>query len=45
MPISMLPSGLRTVGTLLPSYNAADLGWRIELEYAVTFSSVLILAT
>lgn len=45
MPISMLPSGLQTMGKLLPSYNAADLGWRIESGHAVTSSSVLILAT
>lgn len=44
MPISMLPGGLQTVGKLLPSYNAANLGWRIETGHSITFSSVLLLA-
>lgn len=43
MPISMLPSGLQTIGKLLPSYRAADLGWHIIGGRALDFSSVLML--
>lgn len=43
MPMSILPSGLQTVGKLLPSYRAADIGWRILAGQAIDFSSVLIL--
>lgn len=43
MPLSMLPQGLQTVGKLLPSYRAADLGWRIAGGRTLDFSSVLIL--
>jgi ABC-2 type transport system permease protein len=44
MPITMLPSGLQTIGKLLPSYRLADIGWRILEGSAIDFSSVLILA-
>ena len=43
MPLSMLPQGLQTIGKLLPSYRAADLGWRIASGRALDVSSVLIL--
>src|SRR5258708_206823 len=43
MPLSMLPTGLQTVGKLLPSYRAADLGWRLIAGQAVDPASVLIL--
>jgi ABC-2 type transport system permease protein len=44
MPISILPSGLQTIGKLLPSYRVADIGWRILEGSAIDYSSVLILA-
>jgi ABC-2 type transport system permease protein len=43
MPMSMLPAGLQMVGKLLPSYRAADLGWRILAGRSLDFVSVLIL--
>lgn len=43
MPMSILPSGLQTIGKLLPSYRAADLGWHILAGRTIDFSSVLIL--
>jgi ABC-2 type transport system permease protein len=42
-PLSILPMGLPTVGKLLPSYRAADLGWRIVGGHAVDPASVLML--
>jgi ABC-2 type transport system permease protein len=44
MPISILPAGLQTIGKLLPSYRAADLGWRLVAGRTIDFSSVLLLA-
>lgn len=43
MPMSILPAGLQTVGKLLPSYRAADIGWRILAGRSIDFNSVLIL--
>src|SRR5215469_11861700 len=43
MPISILPGGLQTIGKLLPSYRAADIGWRILAGRSIDVSSVLIL--
>jgi ABC-2 type transport system permease protein len=43
MPMSILPSGLQTIGKLLPSYRAADIGWRILEGASIDFNSVLIL--
>lgn len=43
MPLSILPTGLQTVGKLLPTYRAADLGWRLIAGQTMDFSSVLIL--
>lgn len=43
MPLSMLPQGLQTVGKLLPSYRAADLGLSIAGGRSLDFTSVLIL--
>jgi ABC-2 type transport system permease protein len=42
-PLSILPMGLQTVGKLLPSYRAADLGWRIVGGQGVDPASVLML--
>jgi ABC-2 type transport system permease protein len=44
MPMSILPSGLQTIGKLLPSYRAADIGWRVLSGRPIDFSSVLLLA-
>lgn len=44
MPISILPSGLQTIGKLLPSYRAADLGWRLVAGRSIDVQSVLMLA-
>lgn len=44
MPLSMLPSGLQTFGKLLPSYRAADIGWRIAGSAAFDFTNVIYLA-
>lgn len=44
-PVSIFPTGLQTVGKLLPSYRAADLGWHVVGGRALDFSSVLILVT
>jgi ABC-2 type transport system permease protein len=43
MPISVLPTGLQTIGKLLPSYQAANLGWHIVGGQAVELSNVLAL--
>ncbi len=43
MPISFLPAGLQHVGKLLPTYQAADLGWRLIAGRAVDLSSVAML--
>lgn len=42
-PVSIFPKGLQTVGKLLPSYRAADLGWHVVAGRALDFSSVLLL--
>lgn len=44
MPMSILPSGLQAIGKLLPSYRAADIGWRVLAGQPIDASSVLILA-
>ena len=43
MPITMFPSSLQTVGKLLPSFQAANLGWRVVGGHAPYFSSFLVL--
>jgi ABC-2 type transport system permease protein len=43
MPMSILPSGLQTIGKLLPSYRVADIGWRILAGRSIDVSSMLIL--
>lgn len=43
MPISIMPSGMQTVGKLLPSYRAASLGWRLLGGKPFDISDVLIL--
>lgn len=44
MPLSIMPSGMQTVGKLLPSYRAASLGWRLIGHKPFDFTDVLILA-
>jgi ABC-2 type transport system permease protein len=44
MPLSILPSGLQTIGKLLPSYRAADLGWRVIAGAPFDFANVAVLA-
>jgi ABC-2 type transport system permease protein len=44
MPLSIMPSGMQTVGKLLPSYRAASLGWRLIGHKPFDISDVLILA-
>ncbi len=43
MPLSIFPSGLQAAGKLLPSYRAADLGWRLVAGQTVDIASVLFL--
>lgn len=43
MPLSIMPSGMQTVGKLLPSYRAASLGWRLIGDKPIDISDVLIL--
>ena len=43
MPISMFPNSLQTVGKLLPSFQAANLGWRVVGGHAPFYSSFLVL--
>ena len=38
-----MPSGMQTVGKLLPSYRAASLGWRLIGGKPFDFADVLIL--
>ena len=44
MPLSIMPSGMQTIGKLLPSYRAASLGWRLISGQPFDFTDVLILA-
>jgi ABC-2 type transport system permease protein len=44
MPLSIMPSGMQTVGKLLPSYRAASLGWRLIGHKPFDVTDVLILA-
>jgi ABC-2 type transport system permease protein len=44
VPPSVLPAGLRSVASALPSYQLADLGWRIAAGHAPTGGGVLVLA-
>lgn len=44
MPISIMPSGMQTIGKLLPSYRAASLGWNIIAGKPFDVSDALILA-
>jgi ABC-2 type transport system ATP-binding protein len=44
VPPAVFPSALRQVAKALPSYNQADLGWRIAGHHAPTAASVLVLA-
>jgi ABC-2 type transport system permease protein len=43
MPISIMPSGMQTVGKLLPSYRAASMGWRLIGGKPFDASDALIL--
>jgi ABC-2 type transport system permease protein len=43
MPMSILPDGLQTVGKVLPSYRAADMGWRLIGGQAFDPLSVMFL--
>jgi ABC-2 type transport system permease protein len=43
MPLSILPTSLQTVGKLLPSYRAADLGWRIAGGQSLDLTSAAML--
>ncbi|HLY32049.1 MAG TPA: ABC transporter permease [Ktedonobacterales bacterium] len=43
MPLTMLPSSFQTLGKLLPSYRAADLGWRLVSGHSFNFANVLVL--
>jgi ABC-2 type transport system ATP-binding protein len=44
VPPAIFPSALRQVAKALPSYNQADLGWRIAGHAAPTAASLLVLA-
>jgi ABC-2 type transport system permease protein len=44
VPLAIFPSRLQTIGKLLPSYQAANLGWRVANGQAVTATSVVTLA-
>jgi ABC-2 type transport system permease protein len=44
VPPDVLPSGLRSVADALPSYQLADLGWRIAAGHAPQLGGMLILA-
>jgi ABC-2 type transport system permease protein len=44
MPLSILPSGLQTIGKLLPSYRAANLGWRVVAGLPFDFANLAVLA-
>lgn len=43
MPITMFPTGLQSVGKLLPTYRAADLGLRIVTGKGLDFADILLL--
>jgi ABC-2 type transport system permease protein len=43
MPISFFPSGLQAAGKLLPTYQAADLGWRLVAGLPLDLSRVVLL--
>ncbi len=43
MPLTMLPSSFQTLGKLLPSYRAADLGWRLVAGQSFDVTNVLFL--
>jgi ABC-type multidrug transport system fused ATPase/permease subunit len=44
VPPAIFPATLRQVAMVLPSYNQADLGWRIVAGSAPSLRSVLVLA-
>ena len=44
VPPDVLPTGMRQVADALPSYQLADLGWRIAAGYAPQLGGILILA-
>ncbi len=44
VPPENFPSGLLHVAQILPSYNQADLGWRIAANKAPTAGSLIVLA-
>jgi ABC-2 type transport system permease protein len=43
MPISIMPSGMQTIGKLLPSYRAASMGWHLISGKPFDFADPLIL--
>ncbi|HZC06939.1 MAG TPA: ABC transporter permease [Ktedonobacterales bacterium] len=44
VPLAIFPSQLQTIGKALPSYQAANLGWRVANGQAITVTSVVTLA-
>lgn len=44
MPISIMPSGMQTIGKLLPSYRAASMGWRLISGKPFDVADALFLA-
>lgn len=43
VPLAIFPSQLQTIGKALPSYQAANLGWRVANGQAATTTSVVTL--
>ena len=43
MPMSFFPTGLQQVGKLLPTYQAADLGWRLVAGRPLDLAEALML--
>ncbi len=43
VPLALFPAQLQTIGKALPSYQAAELGWRVANGQAVTLTSVTTL--
>jgi ABC-2 type transport system permease protein len=44
VPLAIFPAQLQTIGKALPSYQAAELGWRVANGQAITTTSVVTLA-
>lgn len=45
VPLAIFPARLQAVGKALPSYQAAQLGWRLANNQAITATSVVTLLT